>query len=123
MKYNLRLDKDRRGAVNLNNDFTHAKYLVLYAKGEEKSNIVYGLTGDSEVVTKDELLETGYPEPGGKVYLNLDITEDIHPRLKQRFFELSGGLIDSNAGVPQIVKYTNIIPPEWAIDIDEHFDE
>lgn len=116
MKYNLRLDKDRRGAVSLSNDFTHAKYLVLYAKGEKESSIIYGLTGDSEVVTKDELLESGYPEPGGMIYLNLFITEDIHPSLKQRVYQLFGGLIDTETCVAQIVKYTTIIPPEWAYD-------
>ena len=50
------------------------------------------------------------------IYLNLFITEDIHPRLKQRVFQLFGGLIDTEACVAQIVKYTNIIPPEWAYD-------
>lgn len=116
MKYNLRLDKDRRGAINLSNDFTHAKYLVLYAKGDSSSDIVFGLTGESEVVTKDELIETGYPDPNGKIYLSLGITDDIPKGLKVLPVNLSGGLIDTKACVPQIVKYTNFVPPEWAFD-------
>ena len=116
MTYNLRLDKDRRGAVSLSNDFTHAKYLVLYAKGDRVSSLIYGLTGESEVVTKDELIESGYPEPGGKIYLNLEITEDIHPGLHDYVFQLANGFIDTQACIPQIVKYTNIIPPDWVLD-------
>ena len=116
LKYNLRLDKDRRGAVSLSNVFTHAKFLVLYAKGDKVSNIVYGLSGDSEVVTKEELLDMGYPEPQGKVYLNLGLSEDIHPRLKERSFNLSDGMIDTEACIPQVIKYINIIPPEWALE-------
>lgn len=119
MKYNLRLDKDRRGAVNLSNDFTHAKYLVLYAKGDTTSEIVFGLTGESEVVTKDELLDMGYPEPNGKIYLTLGITKDIPEGLKALPVSLSGGLIDTTACVPQIVKYTNFVPPEWAYILPE----
>lgn len=114
MKYNLRLDKDRRGAVNLSNDFTHAKYLVLYSKGDTSSEIVFGLTGESEVVTKDELLDMGYPDPSGKLYLSLGTTDDIPKGLKVLPISLSGGLIDTTACVPQIVKYTNFVPPEWA---------
>ena len=112
MKYNLRLGKDRLGAVSLSNDFTHAKYLVLYAKGATKADIVFGITGDSEVVTRDELLETGYPEPGGKIYLTLNLTENIHPNLLRKTFYLAGGLIDTIACIPQIVKYVNILPPD-----------
>ena len=120
MKYNLRLDKDRRGAINLSNDFTHAKYLILYAQGETESSIIFGLTGESEVVTKDELLETGYPKPGGKVYLTLDLTKNIHPNLLRNTFHFGGGLIDTQACVPQIVKYVNIIPPDYAFDNSSH---
>ena len=110
MLYNIRLDKDRRGAVNLSNDFTHAKFLVLYAKGDLTSDIVFRLTGESEVVTKDELLETGYPEPNGKIYLTLKITNDIPERLNLLPVNLSGGLIDTEACIPQIVKYTSFEP-------------
>ena len=112
MKYNLRLDKDRRGAVNLSNDFTHAKYLVLYAKGAKSANIVFGITGESEIVTRDDLLETGYPEPRGRIYLTSDLTENIHPNLIGRTFHLAGGFIDTNACIPQIVKHVNILPPD-----------
>lgn len=119
MKYNLRLDKDRCGAVNLSNDFTHAKYLVLYANGANTANIVFGITGKSEVVTREDLLETGYPEPGGKIYLTLGITEDIHPNLLRNTFHLAGGFIDTTACIPQIVKYVNIIPPDYAFSSQE----
>lgn len=68
------------------------------------------------MVTKDELIETGYPDPNGKIYLLLGITDDISKGLKVLPVNLSGGLIDTKAYVPQIVKYTNFVPPEWAFD-------
>ncbi len=117
LKYSFLLDKNRQGAVGLNNDFTHAKYLVLYAKGAKVSSIVFGITGESEVVSKDELIASGYPNPQGKIYLNLGLSDNIHPSLKERSFVLSDSLIDTNACIPQVVKYTNIIPPEWAFNM------
>lgn len=114
LTYSLLLDKGHRGAISLNNDFTHAKYLVLYAKGEKETSIIFGITGESEVVTKEDLLATDYPEPEGKIYLNLKLTTDIHPNLVNYPFYLTGGIIDTQACVPQIVKYTNIIPPDYA---------
>lgn len=75
--------------------------------------------GESEVVTKDELLDMGYPEPNGKIYLTLGITKDIPEGLKALPVSLSGGLIDTTACVPQIVKYTNFVPPEWAYILPE----
>ena len=56
------------------------------------------------MVTKDELIETGYPDPNGKIYLLLGITDDISKGLKVLPVNLSGGLIDTKAYVPQIVK-------------------
>ena len=120
MRYNLRLDKERRGAIDINNDLTNAKYLVLYFKGAKGSSFIFGLTGKYEVVTKEDLVSTGYPNPGGKVYLNLEITEDIHPSLKDRAFSLIDGVIDSDACVPQIVKYTHLLPDDSLIDSSLH---
>lgn len=112
MKYNLRLDKGRKGSVSLSNDFTHSKYLVLYGKGDKESKLIYGIVGESEVVTKKELLESNYPEPGGDLYLILKLTEDIHPNLKERVFIFDGSMIDTQACIPQVVKHINLIPPE-----------
>lgn len=118
MKYNLRLDKNRRGAVDLSNDFTHAKYLVLYAKGDTSSSLIFKLTGESEVVTKEELLKTGYPNPNGEVYLILCITDDIPEGLKILPINLSGGPINTTECIPQIVKYTNFVPPKQEYEND-----
>ena len=118
MKYNLRLDKNRRGAVDLSNDFTHAKYLVLYAKGDTSSSLIFKLTGESEVVTKEELLKTGYPNPNGEVYLIICITDDIPEGLKILPINLSGGPINTTECIPQIVKYTNFVPPKQEYEND-----
>ena len=51
----------------------------------------------------------------GKIYLVLELIESIHPSLKERSFVLSDSLIDTETCIPQVIKYINIIPPEWAI--------
>ena len=56
MKYNLRLDKGRKGSVSLSNDFTHSKYLVLYGKGDKESKLIYGIVGDSWSLTIQNLV-------------------------------------------------------------------
>lgn len=118
LKYNLRLDKNRKGAVNLKNDYANAKYLILYKLGNTESKEIYRITDDYNVMTSDELAEMGYPEPGGKMYLVLGISKDVEPVLKDRVWDLSGDLIDTSEGSPRLIKYVNLFPPEWVEEIE-----
>lgn len=117
MKYNLRLDKNRKGAVNLKSDYANAKYLVLYRQGDTHSDEIYRLTGDYDVMTSDELSGMGYPEPGGKMYLVLGIEDSAEEVLKSRGWDLSSDLIDTSEGSPRLIKYVNLLPPEWVENI------
>lgn len=117
MKYNLRLDKNRKGTVNLKSDYANAKYLILYKLGDKYSNEIYRITEEYNVMTSDELSEMGYPEPGGNMYLVLGISDEVEPVLKDRTWDLSGDLIDTSEGSPRLIKYVNLFPPEWAEDI------
>lgn len=110
--YNLRLDKNRRGAVNLRNDFTNAEYLLLYDITNYKNHQILHLTGETEVMDSSSLLELGYPEPGGHLYLVLSIDDYLDPRLKNRPFDLSDDILTSTDGSPMIIKYINFFPPD-----------
>lgn len=101
--YNLRLDKNRRGAISINNDYTHAKYLVLYAKGDKSTNLIFELTGETEITTKDELLALGYPAPGGNYYYKIKILREIC-LMDNKSINLSDSLIDTKACIPQVLK-------------------
>lgn len=116
-KYNLRLDKDREGAIGLNNGFTNAQYLVLYAVGKKQSVETYRLTGSSDVMTREDLLLSGYPDPKGKVYLVVDIDSEIDARLKNHIWDLSSELFGTDSGKPTLMKYVNLFPPE-SFDIE-----
>ena len=111
-KYNLRLDKDREGAIGLNNGFTNAQYLVLYSLGKKQSVETYRLTGSSDVMTREDLLLSGYPDPKGKVYLVVDIDSEIDARLKNHVWDLSSELFGTNTGNPTLIRYLNMFPPD-----------
>lgn len=111
-KYNLRLDKNRRGAVNLKNDYTTSDYLLLYEFGNKNNQELFRITGESEVMTAEDLTATGYPTPGGKLYLVLDIDFNVDNRLKDRTFSLPDEFVNTKEGVPQVIKYVNLFPPD-----------
>lgn len=115
-RYNLRLDKGRRGSVSLNGDYTHAKYLVLYSLGAKTSTEIYRLTGESDLMTKDELLQMDYPQPTCEKYFVVNIDNDVDVRLVERVWDLPSPLFDTEEGSPRLVKYINIFPPEEYID-------
>lgn len=112
LKYDLCLDKNRRGAINLKNDYTNADYLLLYEKGNQLVQRLFKLTGKAEVVTTEDLIESKHPFPEGKLHLILDISLEIEECLKERIFALPEDFINSKDGIPQIIKYINLFPPE-----------
>ena len=111
-KYNLRLDKGRRGSISLNGDYTHAQYLVLYELGAKSSAEIHHLTGNADVMTKSELLDLHYPEPNGEKYLVLDIDDNVDERLIGREWDMPSSFFDTEEGSPRLVKYLNLYPPE-----------
>lgn len=110
-KYNLRLDKDREGAIGLNNGFTNAQYLVLYEVGKKESIEAYRLTGNSDVMTREDLIKSDYPDPQGRLYLVVDIDNDIDPRLKNHVWNLDNELFGTDIGKPVLMKYVNLFEP------------
>lgn len=75
--YNLRADPRRRGAVDWVGPETAAQVLVTY--GNSGAIDVWRLTGEAVIQTAKELLDSGYPQPGGDLYVCLKLAEALHP--------------------------------------------
>jgi predicted component of viral defense system (DUF524 family) len=75
--YNLRADASRKGAIDWVGPEVKAEVLVMY----DTSGVidVWKLTGAAEVQTASQLLESGYPQPGGQTYICLKLSERLHP--------------------------------------------
>ena len=63
-------------------------------------------------MTADDLISADYPTPGGKLYLVLDIDLEIDIKLKGRTFSLPDDFVNTKEGIPQVIKYVNLFPPE-----------
>ena len=96
----------------MNNGFTNAQYLVLYEVGKKESFEAYRLTGNSDVMTREDMIKSGYPDPQGRLYLVVDIDNDIDPRLKNHVWNLDNELFGTDIGRPVLMKYVNLFPPE-----------
>jgi uncharacterized protein len=75
--YNLRADARRRGAVDWVGPETAAQVLVTYDSSGAID--VWRLTGEAVIQTAKQLLESGYPQPGGDIYVCLRLAEPLHP--------------------------------------------
>ena len=69
------------------------------------------------MMTREDLLLSGYPDPKGKVYLVVDIDSEIDARLKNHIWDLSSELFGTDSGKPTLMKYVNPFPPE-SFDIE-----
>ena len=73
----MRADPHRRGAVDWVGPETAAQVLVTYSNSGAID--VWRLSGEAVVQTAKQLLDSGYPQPGGDVYVCLRIAEPLHP--------------------------------------------
>lgn len=70
-RYNLRAD-DRTGAVEPSAEALAAPYLLLYGRGSDLPEL-WRVAGEPRVASPRELLQAGYPAPGGERYLLLQL--------------------------------------------------
>jgi len=75
--YNLRADPQRRGAVDWIGPETAAQVLVTY--NNSGAIDTWRLTGEAVIQTAKQLLDSGYPQPRGDLYVCLRIAEPLHP--------------------------------------------
>jgi hypothetical protein len=69
--YNIRADA-RRGAVSVDSRELAAELLVLYGP-PLRSPVLFLISGSPRILTKDDLIELGYPKPGGQLYFCIPI--------------------------------------------------
>ena len=70
--YNLRADPSRNGSVGLGGRELAADLVVLYGPDRDCGE-VWRTGGEPRLVGREELLESGYPEPRGGQYFALSV--------------------------------------------------
>jgi predicted component of viral defense system (DUF524 family) len=86
-RYNLRVG-DRRGNVGLTGPEIGSQAVLLYGP-TVKQPTMYLVDGQPEIWTSRQMIGTGYPEPGGDLYLCLPLAE-ASLRVPQKLLTLDG---------------------------------
>ncbi len=73
-RYNLRAD-GRLGSVAISPALLSARYLLL--RGSDDTMTLWLLVGSMEAVTGQSLMASGYPDPGGLLYLLLHLDREV----------------------------------------------
>ena len=73
--YNLRADS-RTGSVGIGATILSSEFVLLYG-GAAKSPALWRSVGEPRVVSRREMIESGYPNPGGNTYLCLELAEPL----------------------------------------------
>jgi len=109
--YNLRADPQRRGAVDWVGAETAAQVLVTY----DNSGVIgtWRLTGEAVIQTAKQLLDSGYPQPRGDLYVCLKIAEPLHPPpasgLDWKNVRMFASKRARSFGVPVLAKWSEIV--------------
>jgi hypothetical protein len=109
--YNLRADPQRRGAVNWVGAETAAQVLVTY----DNSGVIgtWRLTGEAVIQTAKQLLDSGYPQPRGDLYVCLKIAEPLHPPLTSglewKDVRMFASKRARSFGAPVLAKWSDIV--------------
>ncbi|MDP2342289.1 MAG: DUF2357 domain-containing protein [Deltaproteobacteria bacterium] len=74
--YNVRADSERRGSVSLASSELGAAFLLTHFDGEARR--LFRVVGSPMLMTRTNLLDLAYPEPGGQMYFVLPL-EPIAP--------------------------------------------
>lgn len=80
--YNFRTGTDK-GSLPLSNENINAKYLILHSSVELITNKIFQLkTFGPKILSQNNLIKKGYPNPTGELYLvyeiEKDVSEDFH---------------------------------------------
>lgn len=113
--YNVRLGRDRHGAVTLDSKLVESKYLLLYDFNNRSNKRFLKVVSESPSVYSNNELGGDYPNPGGPLYLVFQVSESaVEPELAYLEW-IEYGTIDSLIpadGSPITVMYTGLFPPE-----------
>lgn len=86
--YNFRTGTDK-GSLPLSNENVNAKYLILHSSGELITNKIYQLkTAGSKILSQNNLIKKGYPNPSGELYLVYEIEKEVSEEFKNLTVDL-----------------------------------
>lgn len=72
-KYNFRMSS-AHGSITLDNETVNAKFLLLHTKTDSESSELWRITGRGpKVISKEDLIRKGYPNPSQDYYLIIQI--------------------------------------------------
>jgi predicted component of viral defense system (DUF524 family) len=75
--YNFRTGTDK-GSLPLSNENINAKYLILHGKDELITNRIFQLkTTGTKILSQNDLIKKGYPNPSGELYLVYEIEQEV----------------------------------------------
>ena len=109
-KYNIRCGGTREGAIELDDLFINANYLLIYNLEDLSVKHFMKITQKHPAVVSDSILsKMGYPNPTkGQMYLLYDVSADeVEPEIKDRPWNIESLVKDSN-GSPLIVSYIEL---------------
>ena len=87
--YNARTGSSK-GAISITSTEAGAKYLLLYTNGQKLTDKFYKIkSGGPKILSKDELLDMGYPNPNHNFYLVFDIETEIEKEFTQVTWDIS----------------------------------
>lgn len=94
--YNLRAD-DRKGSVGLGSDELGADLLLTYGRQLDRGT-VWKIADEPVLMTREQLLESGYPTPGGELYYCLRVNAiETGPWQDQRFEKRLTDLVERSS--------------------------
>jgi predicted component of viral defense system (DUF524 family) len=105
-RYNLRGD-DRTGSVQIGSQELSSEYVLLYGRALRRPEL-WRVSGYPEVRTRNQLASTGYPRPGGSLYLCLQLEAvPSQPQFSlERIREIT---LAPPRGAPRSVRWDRII--------------
>jgi hypothetical protein len=75
--YNFRTGTDK-GSLPLSNENINAKYLILHGSDELITNKIFQLkTSGPKILSQNNLIKKGYPDPTGELYLVYEIEKEV----------------------------------------------
>ena len=110
-RYNLRVG-DRRGSVGLTGPEIGSQAVLLYGP-TVKEPTMYLVNGEPEIWTSRRMIESGYPEPGGDMYMCMPLGEASLPLPQKITSDWIAGLAASVAprasrGGPAVTSWLRI---------------
>ena len=111
--YNLRADENRDGRVGLDSDELAADLLLLYGN-QINGTELWSITDEPRVLTRGQLLDRNYPNPGGERYFSLTLGRELTGQWPgtiefEEVWQLWRQCCDGPKGTPLAVRWADVV--------------